>query len=292
MPGGAIVHEEKYGLIDVDGLLPTNSQGIVLSSWSEMGNGVYFTDGVNSYSFSTSKNVLMRKFEFDRQKEFIPIEIKDDPLNDLELLLVATKSEASALTEGIAGSRFAISLASEIDLMFGKDEEDMKPGMDYVVLPLYSTRGAGHSVPEHSGVNQWNAAGRKRKLGEAYVPIPIVIHQMFPDFFPGRDVTFQLQLPNQNSFVSAKVCQDNGKALMTTPNRHLGTWLIGVLKPNLKVWMFEEDPGDIEPLNYGDLEKIGKDSVRISRYRHGVEFVYAIEFAPIGAFEEFVNHLR
>ena len=55
--------------------------------------------------------------------------------------------------------------------------------------------------------------------------------------------------------------------------------------------MFEEDPGNMQPLDYEDLERIGKDSVRISRSLEGDEFVYAIEFAPIGAYEDFVYYL-
>ena len=292
LPGGAVVHEESYGTIDIDGLRPTDSLGNMQSTWTEMGRGIYFSDGISFYSFSVAKNVLMKRFEFDRQKNFIAIDIKDDPLYDLEQMFAETDSPKLPSAQKISNSRFAISLASDIDLLFGKDEEDMKPGQDYVILPLYSTRGPGHSVPLHSGINQWNAAGRKRKLGEAYVPIPIVIHQTFPGFFPDRDVSFHLQLPNQKTTVPAKVCQDNSKALMTTPNRHLGTWLIGVLKPALEGWMFEEDPGNMDPLDYEDLEKIGKDSVRISRSLQRGEFVYAIEFAPIGAYEEFIGLSR
>ena len=79
---------------------------------------------------------------------------------------------------------------------------------------------------------------------------------------------------------------------MTTPNHHLGAWLIGVLKPSLLKWMFEEDPGDMQPLTYGDLENIGKDCVRVSRSRQRGKFVYAIEFAPVGSYEEFLNYFK
>ena len=209
----------------------------------------------------------------------------------MEQLFVIPDRIKPAIARESGKSGFAIGLASDVDLLFGKDSEELAPGSDYVILPLYSTRGPDHLVPERSGINQWNAAGRKRKLGEAYVSIPSVIHQSFPDFFPSRDVPFRLLLPNQQTAVPAKVCQDNSKALMTTPNRHLGTWLIGVLKPTLKEWMFEEDPGNMQPFDYEDLERIGKDSVRITRSLESNEFVYAIEFAPIGAYEDFVHYL-
>ena len=286
MPGGAVVHEESYGVIDIDGILPTDSQGNVLRSWSEMGNGVYFTDGISHYSFSVAKNVLMKRFEFDRRTNFISIDIKDDPLYDLEQLFIIPERTKPAVARE---SGFAISVASDVDLLFRKDTEELRPGSDYVILPLYSTRGTDHLVPERSGINQWNAAGRTRQLGEAYVPIPAVIHKYFPDFFPGRDEAFQLQLPNQSALVQAKVCQDNSKALMTTPNRHLGTWLIGVLRPGIEKWVFEEAPSGITPITYKDLLRIQKDSVRVIKQREGGSEKFSIEFSPVGSYEEFIS---
>jgi hypothetical protein len=41
-------------------------------------------------------------------------------------------------------------------------------------------------VFERSGLNQWNARGRKRNESEVYIPIPKLIHDKFPNFFPGR----------------------------------------------------------------------------------------------------------
>ena len=48
---------------------------------------------------------------------------------------------------------------------------------------------------------------------------------MYPDFFPPRDEHFTLNLPD-GSNLSAKVCQDNGKALMSTHNADLGEWIL------------------------------------------------------------------
>ena len=39
--------------------------------------------------------------------------------------------------------------------------------------------------------------------GEIYIPIPIIIHQRYPDFFPKRDYNFNLQIPTGAIF-SAK----------------------------------------------------------------------------------------
>ena len=46
-----------------------------------------------------------------------------------------------------------------------------------------------------------------------------------PDFFPARDISFTLNLPNGH-FKTAKVCQDNNKVLMTKPNDDLGKWIL------------------------------------------------------------------
>ena len=41
---------------------------------------------------------------------------------------------------------------------------------NFIILPLYSVR--DNNVPTKSGLNQWNAAGRKRHPNEVYIPIP------------------------------------------------------------------------------------------------------------------------
>ena len=58
-----------------------------------------------------------------------------------------------------------------------------------------------------------------------YIPIPSQINSSFPNFFPSRDISFTLHLPNGSS-ISAKPCQENRKALMSNPNTDLGKWLL------------------------------------------------------------------
>ena len=287
VPGGAIVHEEPYGLIDIDGLKPTDARGNVLKTWKRTGRGVYFTDGKNYYSYSVPKTVLFKRFDFNRKKNFIPIEIKEDPLIDLLSMFSPAESKKSAHV--LAGLDLAISVPTNTPQILLKEDEDMVPGKDFVILPLYSTKGGEFVVPTKSGVNQWNAAGRARKLGEAYIQIPSRIHRLYPGFFPDRDSPFDLVLPNQSKPVVAKVCQQGSKALMTSPNHHLGQWLIGVLNPNIETWQFEEAPVGVSPLEYRDLLRIGKDSVRVTRVKTKGKFSYAIEFAPIGSYEDFIE---
>lgn len=49
--------------------------------------------------------------------------------------------------------------------------------------------------------------------------------ERMPGFFPGRDQPFDLELPNGETII-AKVCQDQGKAIMSNPNKDLGKWLL------------------------------------------------------------------
>lgn len=96
-------------------------------------------------------------------------------------------------------------------------------GKDYVILPLYSLR--THTVAEHSGLNQWNVNGRPRHEDELYIPVPAYIHKQYPNFFPNRNEPFELLLPDGKK-LSAKMCQDGSKGLMSNPNRELGHWLL------------------------------------------------------------------
>jgi hypothetical protein len=284
MPGGAVVHEEPYGTILEDSLNPTNSVGEIVGSWDEMGNGIYFTDGINNYSYSTAKNVLMKQFVFERDLNFIPIEVLPDPLGGLEERFAMQSTSKTSDTS--SSSNF---VAKVLTAEGTSDAEELIPGVDYVVLPLYRMSGQEKEVPTKSGVNQWNAAGRDRKLGESYVPIPRVIHERFPGFFPGRDVSFMLKLPNQQEFVQAKVCQDGSKALMTKPNYLLGEWLIGVIRPSLGKEMFQSAPRNLSPITYADFIKVGKDSVRIVKQLDSDTPCFQIQFEPVDSFEEFIS---
>jgi len=274
-PGGAIVHEEPYRLIDTSNLSPLVRGGGPASDWNSMGNGVYFTDGTSQYSYSISKNVLMKKFAFNRKKNFMPLEIHSDPLALLNAF--ASVKVPKATVGSITSSGLIIDL----------DHADQVKGEDYVVLPLYSLR--DHQVPLKSGINQWNAGGRQRRFGEAYISIPREIHTLHPKFFPPRDRHFDLVLPNGKTAQQAKVCQDGGKALMTESNVELGRWLISVVDPTVSEKDFEKSLTTRDPYSYEDLLEIGADSVFVRRTKDGGQHRYSIEFAYIGAYEEFIE---
>lgn len=148
-------------------------------------------------------------------------------------------------------------------------------GKNYVILPLYGIKDKRKFVFEKSGLNQWNASGRKRDFGEVYIPIPIIIHQLYPDFFPTRDTEFNLKVPTGETY-KAKVCQDNSKALMTNPNKALSDWLLRKVL-DLK----EGELATIEKMN-----ELGFDSVVIYKDE---DDSFRIDKAKSDSFEDFLN---
>ena len=160
---------------------------------------IAFDDGKNYFIFNKSKSVLMKRFEVPlKGYKDVEVEIVSEPLGLLEDFFVR-------YSKGLENTPKRIR------------------GVDYVMLPLYSVRDG--SVPMKSGLNQWNAGGRARHEDEVYIPVPIAIHRNYPNFFPDRDTPFALHLPD-GRVLSAKICQENGKALMSNPNRDLGNWLL------------------------------------------------------------------
>jgi hypothetical protein len=186
--------------------------------------GIQFDDGKNEYSFNFSKSTLYRKFEIPTNVYKHKIEIIKDPY--------------SILLELFKGKKYK------------QATDTLIKGVNYVILPLYGYKKKQKFVHEKSGLNQWNANGRKRDFGEIYIPIPINIHKKYPDFFPARDQKFNLKIPTGENF-SAKVCQENSKALMTDPNKAMSDWLLrNVL--SLK----EGDLATIELLKMLDVDSV------------------------------------
>ncbi|MCQ2071311.1 MAG: hypothetical protein MJZ68_09290, partial [archaeon] len=65
----------------------------------------------------------------------------------------------------------------------------------------------------------------KNNLQYTYIPYQKEDRERISGFFPGRDEPFDLELPHGNT-ISAKICQDEGKAIMSNPNKDLGNWLL------------------------------------------------------------------
>lgn len=189
-----LLFETDYSFIDISNI----------HSVKDNKSSLQFEDGNNFYSFNYSKSTLFRKFIIPQNAFRLPIDIIEDPY---ALLL---------------------ELFEEKSLKSAKDK--LVKGVNFVILPLFSTRNLNEiEVGQNSGLNAWNAKPRpnqeRRPYGEMYIPIPREIHRLFPLFFPEKDKSFNLEIPTGEVF-SAKVCQQNSKALMTNPNSALEKWLL------------------------------------------------------------------
>ncbi|MDO8572120.1 MAG: NgoFVII family restriction endonuclease [bacterium] len=236
--GGILVYETQMDFVNLE----------KISKIEDRGNIIGFNDTLNEYSFNIAKSTLYKRFNTKNVILDLPVKIMNDPFATLEKMLRTVET--------------AISFAP-----IRKQQ--------HVFLPLYSTKTGEKIVSEKSGLNQWNASGRTRDPNEVYIPIPAWIHEAYRGFFPNREEPFTLVLPN-GSEMSAKVCQDGSKALMSNPNSALGEWLLRRVL-NLK---------EHELLTYKKLEEIGLDSIVI--YKIGDD-KYDIDFTKIGAYEAFAN---
>lgn len=242
------VFNTPYELVDTERICDVNDTETSIS----------FNDGRNEYSFNKSKSVLQKKFYLPKDYVEVPVKILEEPLELLALLL---KEQAETVRIHRAEVK----------------------GYDYVILPLYSNRGGSANVPEKSGLNQWNAGGRKRDANEVYISIPKDIHHMCPNFFPYRDTTFELQLPDGRS-LSAKLCQDGSKALMSNPNSALGEWILRKV--------LRKAEGELVTME--DLNTYGIDSVKvISTHTTNAigERVYKIVFSD-GDYEDYRSFIE
>lgn len=232
------IHETDMPLINID--------RIRVDRKKTSKNNLWFKDGVNTYKFSLSKSTLYKCFEVNNNiVEQFDVQILDDPFKLIKDLFAHSRSHEP-------------------------EKENI------VILPLYSDRHG--RVMEKSGLNQWNAGGRARDEDEVYITVPLWIHQAFPDFFPPKDTSFNLKLPN-NRILSAKICQQNGKALMSNPNKDLGKWM---LRDVLKI-----PPDKLCTLD--DLHYAGFDSVEVKKTS---DTDFSIRFMPVGTFEEFKDQKK
>lgn len=245
---GCMIHEEPYNLIQLDSLKVLEKKK----------KNPTFTDGLNHYTFSLAKNVLYKKFSpvnFHASKL-----IKIRPRRDLFKYL-----STFSLFDDASGLKVP--------------KKIVEPS---IVLPLYGSNG---EVERASGINQWNAGGRKRSFGEGYIPFPAKARQLFPSFFPTQEKPFTIRLADGRNII-AKVCQDDGKAIMSNPNNDLLGWLFKIL-----------DSSDDEtqarfrerrPYTYSDLRRVGKDSV-LFKLIDAKKQVYSLEPMPLGSYEEFLR---
>jgi hypothetical protein len=233
------LHEEGMDYIQVE-----NIQNI-----KKKKNSIWFDDGLHEYSFNISKSTLFKRFIISNYLHEFEVKIFENPLEEIQKCFLDNNKLWQVENKII----------------------------DTVYLPLYSKN---KKVPEKSGLNQWNSKGRNgglspRDPNEVYIRIPSKVHKYSPDFFPPRDTSFNLYLPN-GEILDVKVCQDNSKALMSNPNKALGKWL---LRDILKL-------KEGELLTYERLQILGIDSIRIDKMN---DEDYQINFVSFGSFEEYLD---
>lgn len=252
------IFEDSYDLIDL------NAIEILADTTATL----KFKDQLNEYTFNHSKSVLMKRFVVPTHCQKIDIEIIEDPIQ--WLLNARGNVDIAVVNAGI-----------QQEMSTETIQTDLVPGEDYLILPLYSVSrkasGKHPIVPEKSQLNQWNAGGRTRNFGEVYISIPAEISDFVSTFLPARNVSFNLILPN-GEILSAKRCQENGKALMTNPNNALSDWMLR------DILNLEEG----ELLTYNKLEEIGYDCVKITK---GSYLDFFIDFAPLNEYETFLERL-
>ncbi|TKI46255.1 restriction endonuclease PLD domain-containing protein [Lysinibacillus tabacifolii] len=229
---------------------------LILNTRATTNKTIWFTDGRHEYKFSKSKSTLYKRFITNNPIASFEVDILSDPYSFL-------------LNQGVNPS------------VFVENVLEIEEQYETVILPLYSARSG--LVEERSGLNQWNAGGRLRHEDEIYIPIPSWIHRQFEGFFPydretERKDPFILILPNGRE-LSAKVCQSGGKGFMSNPNRELGYWL---LRHVLQI-----PPGELVTNEH--LESVGIDSVVVTKLD---DFVFRIDFATTGTYEEFEENNR
>jgi len=247
-PGKMNIVETPMHVIDIDSIKIDKKQSK---------NTIKFTDHYNEYSFSQSKNTLMQRFDTREEKvirEF-SVDILENPFKLLESLQTNI-------------------IVSETD----QPEEE-----NFIILPLYSIR--DNEVPKKSGLNQWNAGGRKRHPNEVYIPIPAWIHDVFDDFFvyaknrknrgesAKNSPSFYVELPSGYK-MKCKVAQAGGKALMSDPNKDLGKWILR------KVLNLRE--GKLVTMEM--LKEIGVDSIKLTKKD---DENYLLDFVEAGSFSDF-----
>ena len=264
-PGAMKIYESSYDLIDVDNIK-------IIDDRRNGKNTIYFNDGNHTYNFSKSKNTLYAEFNNLIEMDGFNVHIYDDPY---------------AMLSSLFGD-------NDRKLLLSKEEDDSSSDTTQkICLRLYSTKADGTKfVAGKSGLNQWNGTRKTysrddktsnrqptritpRDPNEMYIPFPKEDRERNASFFPGRDVSFDLKLPD-GKWIQAKVCQDQGKAIMSNPNKELGKWLLrGVLGlPEGTV------------VTYETLKIHGIDSVIFTKLG---DKKFSVDFCKLGTYEKFYN---
>lgn len=237
------VIESNYEKIDID-----NIRNITKTETS-----ISFDDGKNSYLFNMSKSTLFKKFNASQEERIlsIPIDIHRNPFSILENLFQDTDripNNCNTLQQNIQISSKAVIDNNFIILPLYNDDDYLVNGKSAFNASLGSSKVKGSNKP--------------RPAYEAYAPIPVYIHHLYPNFFSFNALdrearhksNFNLHLPN-GEIIIAKITQDNGKSLQTNPQSILGKWLL------FSIFGL----GEYEPLTRDILDEKEIDSIKVTK---------------------------
>lgn len=202
---------------------------------------IVFEDGIHEYNFNLSKSVLLKRFCIENYFDEISVVVARNPFDVLK---------------------------NGIDSITSITENEK------AIIPLYSMKNGIKIVYPQSGLNQWNGyrtdkngIKHKRNVDEVYIPYNKEFREKYKNFFPDRNVSFNVELPN-GKVMSMKVCQDQGKSLMSNPNGKLGAWILR------EVLRLDEN----EVLTYEKLVELGIESILFEKEKDGF---YKLDFVKI-----------
>lgn len=275
--GKFILNECSYPLIDVE-----NLRDFITTDTS-----FQWSDGQKEYKYTFGDSQIWQKFDTSKSDTYIleqfNIDIIEDPFKFL------------------------------LDAYFNQKDSvlNAKDNIEEIYLPLYSYD--TKDVEDKSGLNAWRASpkvkgsDKLRPLNEIYIPVPKEFHNRYPNFFTSNileiikkrkedkssnrpEVRFYIHLPNGKK-IPALLTGDNLKNFQSGSKTEydingkkfgqaaLGQWLL------IDVLGLKER----EKVTRDWLIKKGTDSVRVWREK-GDYLNFYIDFAPVGAFEAFMNN--
>jgi hypothetical protein len=271
------INESAYPLIDINNIQDLTATSSALS-WS---------DGNKDYRYTFGDSQIHQKFDAKKYSSLV--------LNQFDVKIIEDP--------------FAFLLKAYFDII--ENSKPIEVDIMEVYLPLYSYQ--SKEVEGKSGLNAWNAAPKNkesstpRPLNEVYIPIPREFHKKHPDFFTPNifefekmralydgssskpEVRFHLQLPNGKK-IPALLTGDNMKNFQSGSHTEKDENGKKYGQAALGQWLLVDVLGlkERKLVTRDWLKMKGKDSVRLWR-KKGDFSIMNIDFAPIGAFEAFMN---
>lgn len=249
IPSTMLIYECSLDYINID--------KITLMKKKSSDKNIYFKDDKHMYHFNISKSTLYMMFDDMELLDTFVVDILEDPYSYLDRLFDNDKELLANIEDVIINNL---------------DEEKL-------CLRLYTENKKTNEkvVQLHSGLNQWNGSrgNKSRNVNELYIPYPKNDRDRSKGFFPPINESFELYLPD-GTILSAKVCQQDGKAIMSNPNSALGKWLLR------DVFALPEKT----VVTYEMLEVFGIDSVIFTKLG---DKKYRIDFTELGTYERLLN---